>query len=403
MDTATSAELEARDARRLSNYRQVTYRSFLFAGAGFLGPCLAALIQPYSDGRIGVPLLVAGLAGLVVMGWCYHRLVKRALGGGVTRRDVLASGAVAFALTLMMFSNPLWCTVPLVWSSALALSPMDRRRLAALCLGTSAVVTAVGTAAAPHWGDGGTRPWWAAPVMFAIYTAVSAFVIYINRYQRRMWDLHQEAHAAREALARVAVTEERLRFSRDLHDLLGHSLSLIAVKSELAIRLAEADPDRARAEMADVRRAARDALREVRAAVRGYRAVELDAELAGVRAVLEAAGVRCETGPLPDGLPAEARAVLAWVIREGATNIIKHSEARRCAITLTPYGGGVVLEMDNDGVRGASADPGTGLAGLTERIAVVGGTLTARRHGRDGFLLRATVPVPDPVPAGSPA
>ncbi|OLT32618.1 hypothetical protein BJF79_35940 [Actinomadura sp. CNU-125] len=133
----------------------------------------------------------------------------------------------------------------------------------------------------------------------------------------------------------------------------------------------------------------------MRAAVRGYRAVELDAEIAGVRAVLEAAGVRCEADDPPPGLPSEVGAVLAWVIREGATNVIKHSEARRCSIVLTVYGRSVVLEMRNDGVRARGTEPaGSGLTGLEERAAVLGGEITAGRHGRDGFLLRAVVPLP---------
>jgi two-component system sensor histidine kinase DesK len=154
--------------------------------------------------------------------------------------------------------------------------------------------------------------------------------------------------------------------------------------------------------MADVQRAAREALREVRAAVSGYRAVELDTELAGVRAVLEAAGVRCEIDDPPGRLPPEVRSVLAWVIREGATNVIKHSEARHCAITLAVYGGSVVLEMRNDGVRGDAGSEGSGLTGLAERAAVLGGEVTAGRHGRDGFLLRAAVPLPAPAD-GTPA
>ncbi|NDU73411.1 sensor histidine kinase [Actinomadura sp. DSM 109109] len=405
MAVATTADIEEQAARRLERYRRVTYRSFMFAAVGFVLPGLYGLEAAYTSGDAGVPLIAAVAAGLAVLAWCYTRLVRGGLEGAVSRRAVAASGAVAAALTLMLLTSPWFSVIPVFWVSAVVLAPMGRARIVALCAGTGAYCGVVATVAAQRLYPESDAPWYAIfPVMTALYTAIAGFVVFVNRYQRRMWELHQEAYAARDALARLAVTEERLRFSRDLHDLLGHSLSLIAVKSELAKRTVRDDPDRAGAEMADVQRAAREALREVRAAVRGYRAVELDAEVAGVRAVLEAAGVRCEIGRLPDGLPPEVRSVLAWVIREGATNVIKHSEARSCAVSLGVYGDAahgdsVVLEMRNDGVRGAGTAAGSGLTGLTERVAVLGGEISAGGHGRDGFLLRAAVP----LPAGRPA
>jgi two-component system sensor histidine kinase DesK len=405
MAVATTADIEEQAARKLERYRRVTYRSFMFAAVGFILPGLYGLEDAYTNGDVGGPVLVAVVAGLAVLAWCYARLVRAGLEGAVSRRNVVGSGVVAAALSLMMLTGPWFSVIPVFWVSAVVLAPMGRGRIVALCAGTGAYCGVVATVAAGRLYPEGDAHWYEIfPVLCALYTAVCGFVVFVNRYQRRMWELHQEAYEARDALARLAVTEERLRFSRDLHDLLGHSLSLIAVKSELARRTVRDDPDRAGAEMADVQRAAREALREVRAAVRGYRAVELDAELAGVRAVLEAAGVRCEIGRLPDGLPPEVRSVLAWVIREGATNVIKHSEARNCAISLgvyrdsapgdALYGDSVVLEMRNDGVRGAETAAGSGLTGLTERVAVLGGEITAGRHGRDGFLLRAAVPLP---------
>jgi two-component system sensor histidine kinase DesK len=220
-----------------------------------------------------------------------------------------------------------------------------------------------------------------------------------NLLQKWLWDLIQEAYVAREAQTRLAVIEERLRIARDLHDLLGHNLSLIAVKSELAIRMADDEADRSKTEMRDVRHAAREALREVRAAVRGYHVVELGAELAGVRAVLEAAGVRCTVAEPPTGLPAEVRGVLAWVVREGATNVLKHSDARRCEISFAAFeGSSVVLEMVNDGAHPAGVEIGTGLTGLSERAAALGGDITAEHAGQSRFLLRAAIPLPERAP-----
>ncbi|TDD77778.1 sensor histidine kinase [Actinomadura darangshiensis] len=417
MTVATTADIEEQAARRLERYRRVTYRSFLFAAVGFLIPGFAGLESAYSDRHAGVWLIAVVLAGLGLLTWYYMRLVRTGLEDGAPLRDIVASGAVAAALSAMILTSPWFSVIPIFWISAVALSPLGRNQIIALCAGTGAFVAAIATVAAGRLFPDGDAPWYAIfPILFAIYTVTCFLVLFVNRYQRRMWELHRETHAARDVLARLAVTEERLRFSRDLHDLLGHSLSLIAVKSELAIRMTRDDPDRAAAEMADVQRAAREALREVRAAVSGYRAVELDAELAGIRAVLEAAGVRCEIGDPPAALPPEVRAVLAWVIREGATNVIKHSEARRCAVALTLYGDpvageSVVLEMRNDGVRGAETAAGSGLTGLAERVAVLGGEISSGRHGRDGFLLRAAVPLPraeaadagEAVPAGRTA
>ncbi|MGP4025145.1 sensor histidine kinase [Actinomadura sp. 3N407] len=403
MAVATTADLEAQDNRRLERYRRGTYRSFMLAAVGFIAPSLAGLVAAYHDGHVGVPIVLAVVAGLGLLTWYYARLVRTGLDGGASRRDIAVSGAVAAVLSLMLLANPLFNLIAIFWVSAVVLSPKSRGQIVALCLGTAAFCSALTTISVQYLYPDRGMPWYGLlPMMFAINAAACGFVVFCNRYQRRMWELHQETYAARDALARLAVTEERLRFSRDLHDLLGHSLSLIAVKSELAMRTVGADPDRAGAEMADVRRTAREALREVRAAVNGYRAVELDAELAGARAVLEAAGIRCEVGDLPGSLAREVRAVLAWVIREGTTNVIKHSEARRCTVTLTSYGDSVALEMRNDGARGGGDADGSGLTGLAERVAVLGGEITAGRHGRTDFVLRAVVPLPRPDEASGP-
>src|SRR5262249_3539777 len=138
---------------------------------------------------------------------------------------------------------------------------------------------------------------------------------------------------AREELARGAVNEERLRFARDLHDLLGHSLSTIVLKSELAGRLVP--PGRAAAEIADVQRAARDALQQVRAAVAGYRRPSLVSEIAAARELLAAAGIDARIGPSPAALPLAADGLLGWAVREGVTNVVRHSRARLCTIRLT--------------------------------------------------------------------
>ncbi|MFI6496572.1 sensor histidine kinase [Nonomuraea typhae] len=203
-----------------------------------------------------------------------------------------------------------------------------------------------------------------------------------------LWHTIREAHESQEAKTRLAVAEERLRFARDLHDLLGHSLSVISLKSELAAKLAAKDAGRAAGEMSQVRELAGDALVEVEAAVEGYRSLDLQQELLGVRAALEAAGARCEIAVSADDLSPSARALLAWVVREGATNILKHSTATRCAIIID----GGVLEMRNDGVTGPRGRSGSGLRGLAERLTTAGGSFSAQATESGEFLLRAAVP-----------
>ncbi len=208
----------------------------------------------------------------------------------------------------------------------------------------------------------------------------------------------RELHAARREIARLAVNEERLRFARDLHDLLGHSLSLIALKSELAGRLLPTAPERAAAEIGDVERVARDALREVREAVTGYRQPTLAAELRGAAAMLAAAGITADLDDPPAALPPPLAALFAWAVREGVTNVIRHSGARRCAVRIARADTTVALTVTDDG-RGTGDDAaaGSGLAGLAERVAACGGTMEAGAAPQGGYRLRVVVPFAAPA------
>ncbi len=204
-----------------------------------------------------------------------------------------------------------------------------------------------------------------------------------------------ELRSAREELARMAVGEERLRFARDLHDLLGHSLSLITLKSELAGRLLPDDPEKAEAEVRDIEGVARQALGEVREAVAGYRSPTLDEELAGAAEMLEAAGISCRIENEAGLLPREIDSVLAWAVREGTTNIIRHSRARNCRIVLAREDDRVRAEITDDGRGKASGEtPGSGLSGLAERVAGFGeGEFEAGPLGEGGFRLRIDLPL----------
>ena len=204
-----------------------------------------------------------------------------------------------------------------------------------------------------------------------------------------------ELKSAREELARLAVSEERLRFARDLHDLLGHSLSLITLKSELAGRLLPTAPEKAATEIHDIEGVARQALREVREAVAGYRRPTLDEELAGASEMLEAAGISClienQTGLLPKAVDA----VLAWAVREGTTNVIRHSRAKHCRIVLARENEEIYAEITDDGggyQKENGEDSGSGLSGLAERVATFAGRVETNSLPDGGFRLRVVLP-----------
>lgn len=222
---------------------------------------------------------------------------------------------------------------------------------------------------------------------------------------QRLVGTMKELREARAAVAHLAASEERLRLARDLHDLLGHSLSLITLKSELAGRFMDAGKDEAaRAQVADIENVARQSLIDVREAVTGFRRPTLPVELAAARTALAAAQVTLETAPeLLDawpGLAAEEAGALAWALREAVTNIVRHGEgATVCTVRSdeTWEGNGeryAVLEVTDDGRGPGKSQPGNGLSGLEERLALVGGRLETGpgERGR-GFRLRALVPL----------
>lgn len=208
---------------------------------------------------------------------------------------------------------------------------------------------------------------------------------------KTVWELER----SKELKAQLAVAEERLRFGRDLHDVMGRNLSVIALKSELAVQLARRERPEAVEQMTEVQRIAQESQREVRDVVRGYREADLRVELEGARGVLGAAGIDCAIDSATPDLPVGVQSVLGWVVRETTTNVLRHGDARRCSISLREKDGSVLLTVRNDGVReGAEMGRGSGLAGLRERLAAVDGTLRAG-HGDGGtFQVAAQVPVP---------
>ncbi len=211
---------------------------------------------------------------------------------------------------------------------------------------------------------------------------------------------YEALDAAQHELARLAVAEERNRIARDLHDTLGQSLSVIALKAQLAIRLLPADAalDRPRTELADVETVARDALASVRETVSGYRQPSLREELVGARSALTAAGIKGRMDAVGDPFPPLVEAVLAWTVREGVTNVVRHSGARHASVEISRDGGWVqgVVEDDGRGIGppdGAGTATGVGLAGLCERVGAVGGSYEVGRGSMGGFRLAVRLPI----------
>ncbi|MEU5538109.1 histidine kinase [Streptomyces sp. NPDC020362] len=237
----------------------------------------------------------------------------------------------------------------------------------------------------------------------------------------RLADLVQELHATRERLARMAVTQERLRFARDLHDLLGYSLSTITLKGELVSRLIPSRPEQATEETVSLLLVARQALSDVRLVSRGYRDMSLRDEAESAAAVLASADVRAEVDVGVQRLHPVVDTVLATALREGVTNILRHSKAEVCTIKATHKEETILLTLVNDGVvtRGrtleARSGGGSGLGNLRTRLTEIGGELTAG-VGADGlFRLQARAPLqprngearvpttPDAAEPGKPA
>jgi two-component system sensor histidine kinase DesK len=243
---------------------------------------------------------------------------------------------------------------------------------------------------------------WPGPVGLGLfYAIVVGFVVAADRVSEWMLVLVWEIDAARTVQARLAVAEERLRFARDFHDVLGRNLTLIAVTSDLAAGLARrGDPD-AVDKMLQVRSLAHESAREVREVVTGYRAADLDTELAGARSVLRAAGITTRVIGDSTCVPGDAQTAFAWVLREATTNVIRHSNATTCTIELgihprTEAGAAdtAVLRIHNDGAPTPDPfhAPGHGLAGLRERVTAVGGHLAAGPEPSGRFTVEARLP-----------
>lgn len=257
-----------------------------------------------------------------------------------------------------------------------------------------AVLPAVGTLAVlattppgPYAGVG-----FAEKAAWGAFWLSAGFTIGVAATYGSVWLVRiiDELQATRTELAEVAIGRERLRLSRDLHDLLGQSLSAVSLKGDLALRLLAKDPAAAQAQIENLTVVARDALAGMRAVTRDEHAVSLDEETKGVTALLTAASIEARVDVRLPGLDPAVQDVLAWAVREGVTNVLRHSNARMCSITARRHGGTVRLEIVNDGMRGPAGE-GSGLAGLAERTRALSGSV-ATEGSRGRFRLLVEVP-----------
>lgn len=215
----------------------------------------------------------------------------------------------------------------------------------------------------------------------------------VNIHYAGVGEMNKKLFRAREEIEHLATVAERERIARDLHDLLGHTLSLITIKASLASRVIERDPERAAAEIRDVERISRDALGEVRAAVGGYRTAGLARELANAGQILDAAGVTMHTSIESVSLAPTEEAVFALALREGITNVVRHARAGTCNISLDSVDGTRTLCIEDDGC-GKQAGDGNGLTGMRERLAILGGTVTTRAAAESGPGTRLHIAIP---------
>ena len=241
---------------------------------------------------------------------------------------------------------------------------------------------------------GALAAWLGFPVFVPVVTAIVSVAVFTGNYfQSETVRKRAELKLSHDEVRRLAALAERERIGRDLHDLLGHTLSLVALKSDLAGRLIERDPQAARNEIVEVSRVARDALAQVRRAVTGIRAAGLAAELASAKLLLESDGVTLRYDAQEAVVPPDLETVMALALREAVTNIQRHARATLAEVSLASTGDHVQLRIRDNGV-GSAAVPGNGLAGMRERVESRGGRLRIDSTLRQGTCVEITLPLP---------
>jgi two-component system sensor histidine kinase DesK len=340
--------------------------------------------------------LAAELAGtvlLVAFCWSYLFFVPLAWYGRSTVAKAWAIWCVlltlAVAETAVIGVNGL---LALIFVAAGAMVMLPSR----VAIGSTALLAVVSTVLPQYIG-----PWHIHQLQWQNGASIAFASLAVFGFSRLI-RANFELAAAREEVASLAAERERLRIARDLHDLLGHSLTTVTVKAALAGRLLDLDRERARHEIADIERLSRESLADVRSAISGYRDVRLATELATAREVLAAAGIEAELPVGVEAVPPALGGLFGWVVREGITNVVRHSRAQKVRITVDE----TAIEILDDG-RGCTGGPaGHGLTGLAERAAACGAILEAGPVSSGGAIellegFRLRVALPSPVAVGS--
>src|SRR6266700_3566410 len=338
---------------------------------------------------------VAAAAGLLLLGtvhivYWWDPWRRRA------RQAVAALGimvAINFVLLLGLAEPLLWLYPALVAGAGL------RAPVAVLAIGLTALA-----AAAPLALEGGLvhpidplHPVDALGSSHSVLLSIVLAGLGMNAV-RQLIGVNADLHATRAELADLAVAADRERLARELHDLLARTLSLIAVKAELASRLSAKGDTAAATELADVQRLARQAVRDVREAVAGSHLPSVEAELAAANGALRTAGIRVTIERNGTHIDPAHESTLAWAVREAATNVVKHSGAQTCRIVLRGTEDSTTLEVEDDGRGASDGAMGTGLNGLAGRVHALGGALEVGRSDGQGFRLRVRLGAPAPLP-----
>ena len=397
------------DPQRIDLYTRWSFYTFIGASPLFAVMALGSSPGPWPPGAalfVVGSVAVAAAAILLARAGLDGRALNRPLPVALTAATAVLAVATAIVGVAALpdwgrdapgapWSLALPPTVVLI--ACATVWPTRRLVPASMCVGALVVAGLL---------VGGQDPVEAVVIGVSLTVAVTGIVLSF-RFTVWVLDVVVQLERARDVQSQLAVAEERLRFARDLHDVMGRNLSAIAVKGQLAGELVRRGRPEAAEEVADIARIAEESLREVRGVVGGYRGADLAGELAGARSLLRAAGVACTVAgeEACASLPLQMQTAFGWVVREAVTNVLRHSRATSCSISLDVGGHQAQLSVVNDGaVTGGPATErwGHGLTGLAERLAATGGRLTARRE--DGrFVLAATVPTQTPVPTETSA